>query len=115
MNIARLTYSNNVPTARLLESEKISRLMRHPLLRSVGTLNGLFYEYVVVAESDSDRAFYQEINERLLALSSERGIPNCLFLNAQNKQTVHEIMKPLREMGIPCAGIVDIDIRHYRK
>ncbi len=110
LNIVRLTYSNNVPTARLLESDKISKLMRHPLLRSVGTLNGLFYEYVVVTESDSDRAFYQEINERLLAFTPEKGIHNCLFLNAQNKQTVHEIMKPLREMGIPCAGIVDIDI-----
>lgn len=110
LNIVRLTYSNNVPTARLLESEKISKLMRHPLLHSVGTLNGLFYEYVVVTESDSDRAFYQEINERLLLFAPEKGIPNCLFLNAQNKQTVHEIMKPLREMGIPCAGIVDVDI-----
>jgi energy-coupling factor transporter ATP-binding protein EcfA2 len=110
LNIVRLTYSNNIPTARLLESEKISKLMRHPLLRSVGTLNGLFYEYVVVTESDSDRAFYQEINERLLLFAPEKGIPNCLFLNAQNKQTVHEIMKPLREMGIPCVGIVDIDI-----
>jgi ABC-type cobalamin/Fe3+-siderophores transport system ATPase subunit len=110
LNIVRLTYSNNVPTARLLPSEKVLKLMRHPLLRSTGVLNGLFYEYVIVTESDSDRAFYQEINERLIQNSLEKGISNCLFLNAQNKQTVHEIIKPLREMGIPCAAIVDIDI-----
>lgn len=110
VNIVRLTYSNKVPTARLLPSEKISKLIRHPLLRSVGTLNGLYYEYVIVTESDSDRAFYQEINERLLQFSPERGIPNCLFLNAQNKQTIHEIIKPLREMGVPCVGIADIDV-----
>lgn len=110
LNIVRLTYSNKVPTARLLPSEKISKLIKHPLLRSVGTLNGLFYEYVIVTESDSDRAFYQEINERLLQFSPERGIQNCLFLNAQNKQTIHEIVKPLREMGIPCVGIADIDV-----
>jgi hypothetical protein len=110
INIVWLTYSNRVPTARLLPSEKISKLIKHPLLRSVGTLNGLFYEYVIVTESDSDRAFYQEINERLLQFSPERGIPNCLFLNAQNKQTIHEILKPLREMGIPSVGIADIDV-----
>lgn len=110
LNIIRLTYSNNVPTARILPSDKILQIMRHPLLRSTGVLNGLFYEYVIVTEGDADRAFYQEINERLLAFSPTRGIPNCLFLNAQNKQTIHEIIKPLREMGIPCAAIVDVDV-----
>ncbi|WP_353096633.1 ATP-dependent nuclease [Empedobacter brevis] len=110
INIVRLTYSNNTPTARILPSEKVLKLMRHPLLRSTGVLNGLFYEYVIVTEADSDRAFYQEINERLLAFEPSKGIPNCLFLNAQNKQTIHEILRPLREMGIPCAGIVDVDV-----
>ncbi|HJV77993.1 MAG TPA: AAA family ATPase, partial [Paludibacter sp.] len=110
LNIIRLTYSNNSPTARILPSDKVLKLMRHPLLRSTGVLNGLFYEYVIVTEADSDRAFYQEINERLLMFEPDKGIPNCLFLNAQNKQTIHEILRPLREMGIPCAAIVDVDI-----
>ena len=110
VNIIRLTYTNEVPTARLLPSDKILKLMRHPLLRSTGVLNGLFYENVIVMEADSDRAFYQEINERLLTYDPDRGIPNCLFINAQNKQTIHEIMKPLRELGIPCAAIVDVDV-----
>jgi ABC-type cobalamin/Fe3+-siderophores transport system ATPase subunit len=110
INIIRLTYSNNFPTVRILPSDKVLKLMRHPLLRSTGVLNGLFYEYVIVTEADSDRAFYQEINERLLLFDPSKGIPNCLFLNAQNKQTIHEILRPLREMGIPCAGIVDVDV-----
>lgn len=110
INIIRLTYSNNSPTARILPSDKVLKLMRHPLLRSTGVLNGLFYEYVVVTEGDADRAFYQEINERLLTFDPTKGIPNCLFLNAQNKQTIHEIVRPLREMGIPCAAIVDVDV-----
>jgi ABC-type cobalamin/Fe3+-siderophores transport system ATPase subunit len=110
INVIRLTYSNNIATARALPSEKVLKLMRHPLLRSTGVLNGLFYEFVIVTESDADRAFYQEINERLLQFEPDKGIPNCLFINAQNKQTVHEIIRPLRELGIPCAGIVDVDI-----
>ena len=110
VNIVRLTYRDGVPTARILPSADILRLMRDPLLRSTGVLGGLFYEFVVVTEGDADRAFYQEINERLLQKSKGRGIPNCLFLNAQNKQTVRKIIKPLRELGIPVAGIVDVDV-----
>ncbi|EIJ2221359.1 TPA: AAA family ATPase [Vibrio cholerae] len=110
VNIVRLTYRNQVATARILPNADILKLMRNPLLRSTGVLSGLFYEFVIVTESDADRAFYQEINDRLLKYSNGKGIPNCLFLHAQNKQTVKTIIKPLRELGIPVAGIVDIDI-----
>jgi AAA domain, putative AbiEii toxin, Type IV TA system len=110
VNIVRLTYRSEVATARILSNTDILHLMRNPLLRSTGVLGGLFYEFVVVTESDADRAFYQEINERLLRYKPELGIPNCLFLNAQNKQTVQIIIKPLRELGIPSVGIVDVDI-----
>ena len=110
VNIVRLTYDDKMATARLLTRAKIVPLMRNPLLRSVGVLNALFYNAVVVTESDADRAFYQEVNERLLAVNDLRGISGCLFLNAQNKQTVWDIVKPLRELGIPAAGVVDIDI-----
>ncbi|WLD93784.1 ATP-dependent endonuclease [Alkalihalobacillus sp. AL-G] len=110
VNIVRLTYLHGVPTARLLPSDSILKLMRNPLLRSTGVIEGIFYESLIVTESDSDRAFYQEINERLLKYTDGLGIPNCLFINAQNKQTVHQIIKPLRELGIPAATIVDIDV-----
>lgn len=110
INVVRLTYKNNFSSARILPEQKILPLMRNPLLRSTGVLAGLFYESVVVTEADADRAFYQEINERLLAQKDNRGIPNCLFLNAQNKQTVWDIVKPLRELGIPAIGIVDFDV-----
>lgn len=110
INIVRLTYRSGVATARVLPSQEILELMRHPLLRSTGVLSGLFYEFVVVTESDADRAFYQEINERLLQFKPQWGIPNCLFINAQNKQTVQTIIRPLRELGIPAAALVDIDV-----
>ncbi|MFB5089762.1 hypothetical protein PGC35_21735 [Psychrobacillus sp. PGGUH221] len=110
VNIVRLTYLHGVPTARILPSDNLLKLMRNPLLRSTGVIDGIFYESVIVSESDSDRAFYQEINERLLKFTLESGIPNCLFINAQNKQTLHQIIRPLRELGIPAAAIVDIDV-----
>lgn len=110
VNIIRLTYRAGVATSRVLPSSEILELMRNPLLRSTGVLSGLFYEFVIVTESDADRAFYQEINERLLHSGADLGIPNCLFINAQNKQTIQTIISPLRKLGIPAVGIVDIDV-----
>lgn len=110
INIVRLTYRSGVATARVLPSSEILELMRHPLLRSTGVLSGLFYEFVVVTESDADRAFYQEVNERLLQFKPDMGIPNCLFINAQNKQTIQTLIRPLRKLGIPAVGIVDVDV-----
>ena len=110
VNIVRLTYRAGVATARVLPSTELVKLMRNPLLRSTGLLSGLFYEFVVVTESDADRAFYQEINERLLANRPDDGIPSCLFLNAQNKQTVQMLIRPLRQLGIPAAAVVDVDV-----
>jgi len=110
INVVRLTYSNDIGTARLLDKDKIETLMRDPLLRSTGILNALFYKYVIVTEGDSDRAFYQEINERLIQFKPSSGIDNCLFINAVGKDTIWKIVQPLREMGIPAVGIYDIDI-----
>jgi AAA domain, putative AbiEii toxin, Type IV TA system len=111
VNIIRLAYSPAAGgTARLLPTVELNTLMNDPLLRSVGMLGALFYDYVIVAEADADRAFYQEINERLLTSDDNRGIPNALFLNAQNKDTIPRIVAPLRKLGIPAAAVADIDI-----
>jgi ABC-type cobalamin/Fe3+-siderophores transport system ATPase subunit len=109
IDVVRLTFQKGKPTARILSSDQLVSLMRNPLLRSTGVLGAAFYESAVVTESDSDRAFYQEINERLLRQSG-RGIPNCVFINAQNKQTVPIVLDMLRKLGIPSAGIYDIDL-----
>jgi energy-coupling factor transporter ATP-binding protein EcfA2 len=113
LTIIRLTHQNGTSTARVLPHEDMLQMMRNPLLRSTGVLGGLFYESVVVTEADADRAFYQEVNDRLVKEGQGRGIPNCLFLNAQNKQTVPTIVVPLRKIGIPAVGIVDIDVLNH--
>jgi ABC-type cobalamin/Fe3+-siderophores transport system ATPase subunit len=110
INIVRLTYKDGIGTTRVLEPNKLLHLMRNPMLRSTGVIEGLFFEAVVVTEADADRAFYQEVNERLRSTGDSRGINNCLFLNAQNKQTVWDIVQPLRELGIPAVGIIDLDM-----
>jgi len=108
VNIVRLTYRSGTPTARLLAADRLRELMRNPFLRSSGVLSALFYEGAVVCEADTDRAFYQEVNERLL--EGGGGIDNCVFLNSNGKDTVQQLVRPLREMGIPAAAVVDLDV-----
>jgi AAA domain, putative AbiEii toxin, Type IV TA system len=110
VNIVRLTWGDDTATARLLPNAELTQLMNDPMLRSVGVLSGLFSQNVIVTEADADRAFYQEVNERLLAAKDSRAIPNALFLNADNHQTVPAIVAPLRKLGIPAAGVVDLDV-----
>ena len=110
VNIVRLTYTEGVGTARLLAVEDVQRLMRDPILRSANVLAGLFHEHVVVTEADPDRAFYQEVNDRLLDFSETRGISNALFINANGKDQLHRIVKPLRVLGVPAVAIADIDV-----
>jgi energy-coupling factor transporter ATP-binding protein EcfA2 len=109
VNIVRLTWRAGVASARLLAADKLETMMRDPLLRSTGVLGALFHEGAIVCEADADRVFYAEINERLLAARGG-GADGCVFLNAQNKQTIRRIVRPLREMGIPAVALVDLDI-----
>lgn len=109
VNVVRLTYKQEVPSARLLPAGDLRQMMRDPLLRSTGILSALFHEGAIVCEGDADRAFYQEINHRLITAEST-GADNSIFLNAQGKDTIPRMIKPLREMGIPAAAIVDVDI-----
>lgn len=110
LSIVRLTYLDEIATVRCLEPTSIQTLFRNPLLRSIGVLQSLFHNSVIVTEGNPDRAFYNEINERLLQFAPEKGIEGTIFLNAENHQTIWSIIKPLREMGIPAAAIVDFDI-----
>lgn len=105
--IVRLTYEDRVATARSLPPADVTSMMRKPLLRSTKALQGLFHRSVIVTEADSDRAFYDEINSRLNR--DERGVEDALFVNAQNWQTIPSIISPLRSVGVPAAGILDID------
>ncbi|MBS0252416.1 MAG: ATP-binding protein [Proteobacteria bacterium] len=110
VNIVRLTHDAGVGTARLLPNDDLVQMMNDPMLRSVGVLSGLFFNNVVVTEGDTDRAFYQEVNERLLAAGDPRAIPHALFLNADNKDTIPAIVGPLRKLGIPAVGVFDLDV-----
>lgn len=108
VRVVRLEYSNGKSRGKIVDSSALVSLFKAPLLRSANVISALFHDGVVVAESDNDRAFYAEIYYRLA--EEEKGYPSLLLVNAQNKQTIRDIIGPLRAFGVPAAAIMDVDI-----
>jgi predicted ATPase len=108
VRVVRLEYSNGKSKGKIVDSAVLTKLFKAPLLRSANVISALFHDGVVVTESDNDRAFYAEIYYRLA--EQEKGYPSILFVNAQNKQTIRDIIGPLRAFGVPAVAIVDVDI-----
>lgn len=108
VTLIRLTYDGKAATTRILESDQVSHLAKSPMLKAAKVLDALFSRAAVVVEGDTDRVFYEAVNERMN--DDGRGVDQCLFINAQNKQTLYKIVGPLRKMGIPAAVLGDFDI-----
>lgn len=111
VTVLRLEYTSDLARAYLLPSTVLRELYLDPLLRSSRVLQGLFHGGVVVAEGEYDRAFYDEINRRLLD-HTDAGCRDTLFVCAQGKNAIHRIAQPVRQSGVPAAVIVDLDILH---
>jgi len=109
INVVRLTYNGEFGTSRIINSADAGKFALDPLLRSERTLSALFHRGAIVCEAASDRVLYQEVNERLLAEKESQGASDCVFLNAQNWQTIGRMIGPLRRMGVPAAAIIDAD------
>ncbi|WP_421522348.1 ATP-dependent nuclease [Ochrobactrum quorumnocens] len=107
VRVVRLEYSKGKSRARMIDATELGGLLKRPLMRSANVISGLFHDGVIVTESDNDRSFYSEIYYRIS--QNNPSYPSILFINAQNKQTIRDIIGPLREFGVPAAAITDID------
>lgn len=113
VTIVRLTYNGKNATTKVLEPNQLSLVTKSPLLMATRVLDALFFSAAVVVEGDTDRMFYETVNAQLN--DDDRGIDKCLFINAQNKQSLYKIAEPLRKIGIPTAVVADFDIVNLRE
>ncbi len=113
VTIIRLTYDGKNATTKVLEPNQLSQVTKSPLLMATRVLDALFFSAAVVVEGDTDRMFYETVNAQLN--DNDRGIDQCLFINAQNKQSLYKIAEPLRKIGMPTAVVADFDIVNLRE
>jgi hypothetical protein len=102
--IIRIERTTERAVVRQMEQQQLREMALSPLLSAAGVLNGLFYSAVVVTEAAADARFYQGLLRRI------KPDADVYFVDADNKQTVPKIMARYKQMGVACAGIVDIDV-----
>lgn len=108
VDLYRLNRQDNVTSYQKITSQAISKLTKSPLLSSQSVLDSVFHKGVVVCEADSDRTIYQTVGLRAF------GNQTTLFIHAQSKQTVKDVVALLRDATIPVCAVVDIDILNSR-
>lgn len=104
INIIRITRDDNINKITELNQEDLKSILINPLLVSSNVLNGLFCEKVYICEAESDEEFYQLLHDKVNPLDSS------LFVHGKNKQTLKDIAKVYRKLGIENYRIYDFDI-----
>jgi len=105
--VFRLNRTNDVTRFIHISTESTRLMSVNPVLSSQRVMEGIFYKGVVVCEADADRSVYQSV-----ASVCHQSNGNILFIHAHNKQTLPLVVGALRQAGIPCVAIADIDILH---
>lgn len=112
VNIIRLGYRDEVAEVYAVSSEELSKFARKPLVRSTNAVAALFADGAIVAEADGDRVLYETAFHYL----EEKRPSGCAihFANGRGKGTVHELVGPLRKLGVAAAVVVDMDILEHK-
>lgn len=108
--IVRIERKDNINNFNILNNEMIETYWNRPILRTSNVLNGLFYNGVIVCESDNDCKFYETI---LNIIQKEKDLsksPDIHFIHGNGKGKIPDFIRSYRALNIKVSTIVDIDI-----
>lgn len=108
IQVLRMARRSSVFTTRVLDAQMLRTIANDPVLSSSRIIDGLFYESVVIVESDGDVVLYRRI---MNDLDASGGV---YFINSYAKQNSQKLAAPFKAMEIPCAVIVDFDALRVR-
>ena len=108
VRIVRLRREGDVNYVKELSKEQTKSVTQDTLARFSRVFDGVFFEHVVICESDSDCMFYQSFLS-LPSISGDRR-PDVLFVHAAGKHRMAKIADTLRSLDVPVSVIADIDI-----
>ena len=108
VHIVRLRREGDVNYVKELNKEQTKSVTQDTLARFSRVFDGVFFEHVVICESDSDCMFYQSFLS-LPSISGDRR-PDVLFVHAAGKHRMAKLADTLRSLDVPVSVIADIDI-----
>jgi exonuclease VII small subunit len=109
VNVIRFSKNGGRFITRQLDIQILESIAADPVLKSGRVLDGLFYNGVVVTESDGDVALYRAVLDNI-----DRAL-SVTFINSYSKHSSVQITRPFRAMGVPSAIVTDFDafrVRH---
>lgn len=108
IKVVRITRKGNENSFSIINTEDISKIWKDTLLRQSNVLQGLFYDAVVICESDSDCQFYSAIQTHIKEKLSKRD--NTFFVYSSTKNRMKVIVDALRPLNVDYRVIADLDL-----
>ena len=108
VRIVRLRRENDVNHIKELSKQHTKSVIEDAFARFSRVFDGLFFEHVIICESEADCMFYQSILS-LPSISGDRR-PDVLFIHAAGKHRMVKLAETLQLLDVPVSVIVDIDI-----
>ncbi len=108
VRIFRIQREGQINRVKELSREKTAKIVNDTLVRYSGVLAAIFYEHVVICESDADCLFYSSILNTRAVTGDRRA--DVQFIHAAGKHRIAQLAGTLRDLDVPTSVIVDIDI-----
>lgn len=108
IKVVRISRNGNTNDFSFINTEDIATIWNDTLLRQSNVLQGLFYDAVVICESDSDCHFYSSVLSFLKEQQSKRD--NTFFVYSSTKSRMRVIVDALRPLDVSFRVIADLDL-----
>ncbi len=108
IKVVRISRSGNANTFSAINTEDINKIWNDTLLRQSNVFQGLFYESVVICESDSDCQFYSSVQSYQKEKEGKRDNP--FYVYASTKSRMKVIVEALQPLNVDFRVIVDMDL-----
>jgi energy-coupling factor transporter ATP-binding protein EcfA2 len=108
VRIIRIRRDGSINRVKELSKSQTREVARDTLTKYSRVFDGIFFEHVVVCESDADCMFYQSILN-LHSISGDRR-PDVLFVHTSGKHRMAKLASTLKALDVPVSVIADIDV-----
>jgi hypothetical protein len=111
--IVRITRSEKVNHAAVLDHVVVNKLWSDPLLRYSNMMDGLFHDAVILCEGDADCRYYAAVLDSIsttqeLLPGAKR--PQLLFTHCGGKSRMASVIIALRSTRVPVVVVADFDV-----
>lgn len=108
IKVVRISRTGNNNSFSAISTEDIERIWKDTLLRQSNVFQGLFYDAVVICESDSDCQFYSSLQAYQKEKEGKRDNP--FYVYASTKSRMKVIVEALKPLNVVYRVIADMDL-----